>query len=119
MSYTSFEYDDLKTQTNGNKATITFTLKNTGKVAGAEVAQVYLHQEKSLLPRPEKELKGFQKVYLKPGEKKSVTIQLDASAFQYYNDVESKWVMEPGAFDVLVGGSSRDIKLNGTIYMSK
>jgi beta-glucosidase len=119
LSYTSFEYDDLKTQTNGNKATITFTLKNTGKVAGAEVAQVYLHQEKSLLPRPEKELKGFQKVFLKPGEKKLITIHLDENAFQYYNDVESKWVMEPGAFNVLVGGSSRDIKLNGTIHMSK
>jgi beta-glucosidase len=117
LSYTSFQYSDLKLSADGKNATATFTVKNTGKVAGAETAELYVHQEKSLLPRPEKELKGFDKVMLQPGEQKTVTIKLDENAFQYFNDVENEWVMDPGTFDILVGGSSRDIKLNGKIKM--
>ncbi|MEO7045577.1 MAG: glycoside hydrolase family 3 C-terminal domain-containing protein [Ferruginibacter sp.] len=117
LSYTSFEYSDLKLSAEGKNATATFTVKNTGKVAGAETAELYVHQEKSLLPRPEKELKGFDKVMLQPGEQKTVTIKLDENAFQYFNDVENEWVMDPGTFDILVGGSSRNIKLNGKIKM--
>ncbi|MEO5942775.1 MAG: glycoside hydrolase family 3 C-terminal domain-containing protein [Ferruginibacter sp.] len=117
LSYTSFEYSDLKLSAEGKNATATFTVKNTGKVAGAETAELYVHQEKSLLPRPEKELKGFDKVMLQPGEQKTVTIKLDENAFQYFNDVENEWVMDLGTFDILVGGSSRNIKLNGKIKM--
>jgi beta-glucosidase len=117
LSYTSFQYSDLKLSTEGKNATATFTVKNTGKVAGAETAELYVHQEKSLLPRPEKELKGFDKMMLQPGEQKTVTIKLDENAFQYFNDVKNEWVMDPGTFDILVGGSSRDIKLNGKIKM--
>ena len=117
LSYTNFEYTDLKISSTGKNATATFTLKNTGKVAGAEVAELYVHQEKSLLPRPEKELKGFEKIMLAPGEQKMVTIQLDENAFQYFNDVENEWVMDPGTFDILIGSSSRDIKLSGKIKM--
>lgn len=117
LSYTTFAYSDLKVQGNKNKATVTFTVKNTGSVAGAEVAQVYIKQEKSLLPRPEKELKAFEKVMLQPGQQKTVTLTLNEEAFQYYNDNLNKWVLEPGAFDVLVGGSSRDVKLTGKLTL--
>jgi beta-glucosidase len=117
LSYTSFEYGNLKVSGSGNTATATFTIKNTGKVAGAEVAQLYVKQEQSLLPRPEKELKGFQKVALAAGEQKTVTIQLNEDAFKYFNDNENAWVLEPGTFDILVGSSSRAIKLTGKIKL--
>jgi beta-glucosidase len=117
LSYTSFEYSNLKIQAGKNSATVSFTIKNTGKIAGAEVAQLYVHQRESELPRPEKELKGFQKLMLQPGQQKTVTITLDREAFQYYNDAKNEWVLEPGKFDILVGGSSRAIKLTGTVTL--
>ena len=117
LSYTSFEYSSLKVQGSGKNATVSFTVKNTGKVAGAEVAQVYVNQAKSLLPRPEKELKAFEKVVLQPGQQKTVTLTLKEDAFQYFNDMQNKWVMEPGVFNILVGGSSRDIKLQGKLTL--
>jgi beta-glucosidase len=107
----------LKVQGSGKGATVSFTVKNTGKVAGAEVAQVYINQPKSALPRPEKELKAFEKVVLQPGQQKTVTIPLKEEAFQYYNDVLHKWVMEPGTFNVLVGSSSRDIRLTNKVSL--
>ncbi len=115
LSYTSFSYTNLKVSVAGKNATITFTMKNTGKLGGADVAQVYIHQQKSALPRPEKELKAFQKVFLKPGESKTVTIVLNESSFQYFNDTLNKWVFEKGTFDILVGSSSKDIKLTKQI----
>jgi len=96
---------------------VTFSLKNTGKVGGAEVAQLYVHQQQSTLPRPEKELKAFDKIFLKPGESKTVKFLLDENAFHYYSDVENKWVMENGVFDIMVGSSSRMIKLNSKIKL--
>jgi beta-glucosidase len=117
LSYTTFSYSNLKVSASNRKATVTFTIMNTGKVAGADVAQLYVHQQKSTLPRPEKELKGFQKVFLRPGESKTITITLDENAFQYFNDNLNKWVLEPGKFDILVGNSSRDIKLAGTVIL--
>ncbi|MFT3911754.1 MAG: glycoside hydrolase family 3 C-terminal domain-containing protein [Ferruginibacter sp.] len=117
LSYTNFDYSNLNVAANGKGATVTLTVKNTGKVAGADVAQVYIKQENSSLPRPEKELKGFQKVFLQPGEQKTITIDLNEDAFKYFNDVQNEWVMEPGFFDVLVGSSSRNIKLNGKVKM--
>ncbi len=115
LSYTTFAYSNLKVTPAGKGATVTFTVRNTGQKVGAEVAQVYVKQQQSLLPRPEKELKGFEKVFLQPGQSKTVTITLDESAFQYYNDLNMQWVSEKGAFDILVGGSSRAIKLNGKL----
>jgi beta-glucosidase len=115
LSYTTFAYSNLKVSLAAKKAMVTFTVRNTGKVDGADVAQVYIHQQESILPRPQKELKGFQKVFLHPGESKTITITLDENAFQYFNDNLNKWVLEPGKFDVLVGNSSRDIKLKSTI----
>jgi beta-glucosidase len=117
LSYTSFQYENLQVRNTPDGATATFTIKNTGKVAGAEVAQVYVRPNKSLLPRPEKELKGFEKVYLKPGEQKTVTITLKGDAFQYYNDIEQKWVKEPGTYDILVGSSSRLIRFTGKVTL--
>ena len=113
LSYTQFAYSNLQVQSNGGKATVTFTISNTGKTAGAETAQLYVHQQQSLLPRPEKELKAFEKVYLKPGEKKQVTINLNTEAFQYFNDVTNNWIAEKGNYNIWVGGSSKDIKLTG------
>jgi beta-glucosidase len=115
LSYTSFAYNNIKVTGTGKKATVTFTVRNTGKVAGADVAQVYVHQQQSSLARPEKELKGFQKVWLQPGESKTVTVTLGENAFQYYNDVKMAWTTEKSVFDILVGSSSRDIKLKGSI----
>jgi beta-glucosidase len=115
LSYTKFSFSDLSIKRSGKTATVSFRLKNTGKVAGAEVAQVYVKQDKTSLPRPEKELKGFQKVFLKAGESKLVTIQLNEEAFQYYNDLLGKWVMDSGSFQILVGAASDDIKLKGKV----
>ena len=117
LSYTTFEYSNLKIQAGKKNTTITFTLKNTGSVPGAEVAQVYVKQEKSTLPRPEKELKAFEKIFLQPGDSKLVKIVLDENAFHYYNDIENKWVMENGVYDIMIGASSRKIKLNGKVKL--
>ena len=117
LSYTDFEYSNLHITPNGKGAVVTFNLKNTGKVGGAEVAQLYVHQEQSTLPRPEKELKAFDKIFLAPGESKVVKITLDENAFQYYSDVENKWVMENGVYDILIGSSSQMLKLNGKIKL--
>lgn len=115
LSYTTFAYSDLKVTGTSKKATVTFTLRNTGKVAGAEVAQLYIAQQNPSLPRPAKELKGFQKISLKPGEQKTVTIPLDEEAFQYFDDRVNQWVSEPGTFNIIVGSSSRDIRLKGQL----
>ena len=115
LSYTSFEYSNLKVAPGGKGAIISFTVKNTGKRAGAETAQVYVKQEKAKLPRPEKELKGFDKVFLQPGESKMITIKMDENAFSYYSDIENNWIREKGFFDILVGSSSRLVRLSGKI----
>ncbi|HTM92250.1 MAG TPA: glycoside hydrolase family 3 C-terminal domain-containing protein [Flavisolibacter sp.] len=117
LSYTTFVYSNLKVSVANKKATVTFTMRNSGKMAGADVAQVYVHQQKSSLARPQKELKGFQKVFLKPGESKTITITLDESAFQYFNDNINKWVSEKGAYDILVGNSSRNISLTASVRL--
>ncbi|MEP7164793.1 MAG: glycoside hydrolase family 3 C-terminal domain-containing protein [Ferruginibacter sp.] len=117
LSYTSFEYSNLKVLPNGKGAMVSFIIKNTGKTAGAEVAQVYVKQEQSLLPRPEKELKGFDKVFLQPGASKTVSIRLTENAFQYYSDIENGWVKEKGTYDILVGSSSRSIRTTAKIKL--
>lgn len=113
LSYTTFEYSNLHIKTGNKTATVTFSIKNTGTMAGAEVAQLYIKQKKQNLPRPEKELKGFEKVFLKAGEEKKVTLTLNKEAFQYFNDVKNKWEIDPGVFEFIIGSSSRDIRLKG------
>jgi beta-glucosidase len=117
LSYTTFEYGKLTVKPAAQRATVTLTVRNTGKVAGAEVVQLYVHDVKSSVKRPEKELKGFEKVFLKPGETKTVTMQLPADAFKYYDEAKKQWVLEPGQFEVLVGSSSRDIRQKGSLTL--
>ncbi|SFV33765.1 beta-glucosidase [Thermoflavifilum thermophilum] len=116
LSYTTFAYDQLQIEKSGpDSVTVRFTLQNTGKMAGAEVAQVYVHEEHPRMVRPEKELKGFQKVFLQPGESRTVTIGLPRSAFSYFDDHRMQWVMDPARFDILIGSSSEDIRLKGQV----
>ena len=111
LSYTSFGYSDICVVKDGEGFMVTFDVTNTGKVAGAEVAQLYVSDDKSSVLRPLKELKGFEKVFLNPGQTKTVTIRLDASAFRFYNTYEHRFVVEPGTFTIKVGSSSADIRL--------
>ncbi|WP_206025954.1 glycoside hydrolase family 3 C-terminal domain-containing protein [Hymenobacter metallicola] len=117
LSYTTFKYDQLSVTPGKQSATVKLRVTNTGKTAGAEVVQVYVHDDQAAVKRPEKELKGFDKVFLKPGESKTVTVNLDSNAFQYYDEAKKQWVLEPGKFDVLVGSSSRDIRLTGNVTL--
>jgi beta-glucosidase len=110
LSYTTFAYDKLNAKTTNGKATVTLSVKNTGKVSGAEVVQLYIHEEKTTVERPDKELKAFSKVFLKPGEEKQVTLQLNEDAFKYFDEVKMNWVHNPGKYKLLVGSSSRDIR---------
>ena len=114
LSYTTFKYSGLKLiPANGTNeiATAQFEIENTGKVAGAEVAQLYVHQKNPALPRPEKELKGFKKVFLQPGETQTVSIPLKNAAFEYYDDAKKSWVADDDTFEILIGSSSRDLRL--------
>ena len=119
LSYTTFEYSDLKlnkkTMQDTSTVTATFNIKNTGAVAGAEIAQLYVADKESTIFRPVQELKGFQKVWLEPGETKEVSITLDKRAFAFFNVNTNDWCVESGKFDILVGASSRDIKLQATL----
>ncbi len=119
LSYTTFEYSDVKLSADSIKdtdtLTVSFKIKNTGAVDGAEVAQVYVSDVESTIYRPVKELRGFKKVYLKAGEEKEVAITLDKRAFAYYNVNIGDWHVESGEFRILVGASSRDIKLVASV----
>ena len=114
LSYTTFEFGKAKadktTIGQDDKITFTFTVKNTGKKAGAEVAQLYISDLKSSLPRPTKELKGFEKVFLNPGEEKEVSITIDKAALRFFDADKHAWVAEPGDFEALIGNSSDNIK---------
>ncbi len=122
LSYTSFEYSDIKLSADNiadtDTVTVTFKVKNTGDVDGAEIAQLYVKDNESTIYRPEKELKGFKKVFLKAGEEKEVSITLCKRAFAYYNVNIHDWHVETGAFTICVGASSRDIKLTAEITVN-
>ena len=114
LSYTTFEYSDLKV----SDTEATFTLKNTGKMDGAEVAQLYVSAKNPSIYRPVKELKGFAKVFLKAGESKIVTIKLDDKAFRYFNVKTDKFEIDGGEYEIIVGASVADIKLSGTVTVN-
>ncbi|WP_347565197.1 glycoside hydrolase family 3 C-terminal domain-containing protein [Pseudoflavonifractor sp. 60] len=114
LSYTTFEYSNLIV----TDKEATFTLKNTGSIDGAEVAQLYISKLSSEVFRPAKELKGFQKVFLKAGESKTVTISLDDKAFRYFNVNTNKFEVEGGEYQVLIGASVTDIKLSGNVTVA-
>lgn len=117
LSYTNFEYTNITVSPGNENAKLTFEIKNTGEMAGAEVAQVYVSDLKSKLFRPFKELKAFKKVFLNPNESQLVEIELNKNAFQYFDDEEMKWIFESGEFEILVGSSSGDIKLKNKINL--
>lgn len=119
LSYTNFEYSDLKLSADSIKdtdtLTVSFKVKNTGDVDGAEIAQVYVTDNESTIYRPEQELRGFKKVFLKAGEEKEITVELAKRAFAYYNVNIHDWHVESGKFTVKIGASSRDIKLTAEV----
>jgi beta-glucosidase len=114
LSYTTFEYgkaaSDKKEIAESDQITFTVSIKNTGTREGSEVVQLYISDLKSSLPRPLKELKGFEKVNLKAGEEKVVSITIDKDALSYFDPTKHSWVAEPGDFEALIGSSSSDIK---------
>lgn len=114
LSYTSFKYSNFKLSAKSITPQDTLTVKvdvtNTGKVEGKEIVQLYVHDVNSTFARPEKELKAFAKVAVKPGKKKTVTFTLDRAAFWHFDVAANAWCTEPGEFEILVGASSRDIR---------
>lgn len=111
LSYTTFEYSDLKV----NKDSAAFTITNTGDRDGAEIAQLYIAKPGAKIFRPERELKGFAKVFLKAGESRTVTISLDDKAFRYWNVQTNRWEVEGGTYQIQIGASVQDIRLTGQI----
>ena len=111
LSYTTFAYSHLEV----SEKQASFTLTNTGDRDGAEVAQLYVSAKCHGVYRPAKELKGFQKVFLKAGESKEVVIPLDDKAFRYFNEKTNQFEVESGEYEILIGSSCADIKLSATI----
>ncbi|MBO7433940.1 MAG: glycoside hydrolase family 3 C-terminal domain-containing protein [Salinivirgaceae bacterium] len=114
LSYTTFGFGKPQlsqtTMTPDGSVTLKIDVTNTGKRAGAEVVQLYIADLKSSLPRPTKELKGFKKVQLNPGETKTVEFTIDRRALEFYNDAKNQWEAEPGAFEAIIGTSATDVK---------
>jgi beta-glucosidase len=121
LSYTKFDYSDLKISPNsvspGKPVEVSLRVHNDGSRSGAEVVELYVHDGHSSVDRPVRELKGFRRIDLAPGETKDVHFTLDRSAMVFYSTAKKVWVAEPGQFDVLVGSSSRDIKLKGSLNL--
>jgi len=129
LSYTTFSYSNIRIKpvnagppsavASGPLYEVTFDVRNSGAREGADVAQVYVADSHSKVPRPAKELKGFVRIDLKPGETKTSTVTLDRRAFSYYDVATKQWRADPGEFNVLVGRSSQDIELRGTLTLGE
>lgn len=121
LSYTQFAYKNLTVSpmppSQDGSVTVGFDLTNTGTRAGAEVAQVYVGDRHAPVPRPVKELKGFEKVNLNPGETRHVQVMLDRRAFSYYDAKNHRWVAAPGDFDIFVARSAAQIELTGKVTL--
>jgi beta-glucosidase len=121
LSYTTFAYSNAqvsaKTFRDVDGLTVTVDVTNAGQMAGKETVQVYVHDRASGLVRPEKELKGFAKVALQPGETQSVAIKLDFRAFAYYHPEYKQWITEDGDFDILIAASAADIRHTLTVTL--
>lgn len=118
LSYTTFSFANLNVPSTvkvGGTASVSFDVTNTGSVAGAEVAQLYVSEPGAKVTRPERELKGFEKVRLAPGETKHVTLNLDARSFSYWDEATKNWKMDTGKFVVHVGDSSESTPLEGSL----
>jgi len=121
LSYTTFSFSNLTAPTaskSGATITVGFDVTNTGSVAGAEVAQLYVSDPSAKATRPERELKGFEKVRLNPGETKHVSLSLDARAFSYWGEASHKWTIDPGRFVLRVGDSSENTPLEKEITLN-
>ena len=114
LSYTTFEYSDLKADEKG----VTLTVTNTGSCAGAEIVQLYVAKQDAKVFRPAQELKGFAKVFLAPGESRTVSIALDDKAFRYWNTKTDSWEVEGGSYEIRVGASSADIRLTAVVEVA-
>lgn len=115
LSYSSFEYSDVAVRAAHGGVDVSFTLANTGSVAAAEAAQVYVAPVSPSVIRPARELKGFAKRFLEAGASERVTVHLDASAFAHYDVYAHDWVVDPGKYQILVGASSQDIRLQAEV----
>ena len=123
LSYTTFEYKNINLPSSisakQDSVELSFDLTNSGKYEGKEVAQVYVREINAKIARPDKELKGFSKVNLKPGETKKIIIKLDKRAFQYFDANTNQWTTDAATFEILIGSSSRDIRLSAKTEMNK
>ena len=119
LSYTSFEYSDLKLSKTAFKDTdgveVSLIVKNTGAVDGKEIVQLYVSDKTGVEIRPEKELKGFEKVFLKAGESKVVSFKLDQRSFAYWNTDTKQWYAASGTYEIIIGASSRDLRLSAKV----
>jgi beta-glucosidase len=129
LSYTTFSYSNIRVKSvnasmpgaaaSGLLYEVAFEVTNSGAREGTDVAQVYIAETHSKVPRPAKELKGFVRIALKPGETKTATVTLDRRAFSYYDVATKQWRADPGEFNVLVGRSSQDIELHGSVMLDE
>jgi len=121
LSYTTFEYSDLQISqpalAPGEAVQVRFTLKNTGKYAGEEVAQLYMHDPVASVVRPVKELKDFHKVRLRPGESQTIVFTVNQDKLSFFNS-RLQWVAEPGEFNLMIGSASDDIRLQGRLQLT-
>ncbi len=120
LSYSEFEYSNIQLKPQALRdepQEVSFTLKNTSTTAGQEVVQLYVSDTQASLVRPDKELKDFVKVALNPGEEKIVRFTLAERAFAFYDPYKAAWVVEPGEFVIMLGSSSRDIRLQTTVTL--
>jgi len=120
LSYTSFKMSNIKLDKSNLKGqgnfTVSVDVQNTGDKSGAEIIQIYIGDDECSVDRPPKELQGFEKVFLNPGEKKTVSIILDESAFEFYSEHDHKFKIESGVFTIWAGSSSRELPLSIKIH---
>jgi beta-glucosidase len=117
LSYSNFKYSDLVVRTADDTVIVKLSITNEGKLPGAEVIQIYIHDDEAAVKRPTKELKAFRKVFLTPGQTQVVEMKLGLDAFQYYDETKKQWVLEPGKFTINAGSSSKDIRLTKDVVL--